>query len=246
MKSLLLLLMLAVPAQAALELVLAPSRQSSARGGAPLFRVTLTNTSATQRVWLNDIAFSYSGGSGAHLTPDANVFFANVPGILEPGEVYAAGEMFGMRVGNAAPYGELAASVEIRGGASQTATDALATASFTIAVPDPALDETDADHDGQLLSLEHALNLDPQLVDAFNVLHPQWSTDAVSTIFTPNPAAIDVSITVEGSTDLQTWSTSFVEDTTPLEDLPLGRRTYRYHPLPPGGRGFLRLRVTRP
>jgi hypothetical protein len=57
-------------------------------GADAVFTGTLTNTGSPD-IFLNDINFSFTPPAGTYLTADRNFFFANVPGILSPGETYS-------------------------------------------------------------------------------------------------------------------------------------------------------------
>jgi hypothetical protein len=231
---------------AALQLSLTPSVQSSAKGAEIVFTGALTNTSATDRLFINDISFALSGASATNLTPATNAFFTNVPGILLPNESYAVGEVFRIVLSAGAPFGEYGGTVSILGGTSITATTSLANTAFTIRVPNPTDDNADTDHDGVLNLLEYALNLDSQVADASALPSATTSGSYLTFTYTPNAAATDVTCVVEASTDLINWNTSDVEEVTPLSALPSGTRTYRYKSATnAAARGFLRLRVVR-
>src|SRR3954470_13369766 len=74
--------------RAALQFNLDPAVQSGAVGTQVTFSGTLTNTSATDNLFLSDILFDSNAPAAAALSADSNVFFANVPGLLAPNERY--------------------------------------------------------------------------------------------------------------------------------------------------------------
>src|SRR5580698_10475672 len=82
-------LLLAVSARADLGFVLTPAVQSGVGSEEVIFTGTLSNTSPTDDLFLNNIQFDFMDEAGDYFVADTNVFFANVPGILLPGETYA-------------------------------------------------------------------------------------------------------------------------------------------------------------
>src|SRR5947208_1915311 len=109
---------------AALDFTLNPAVRSGALGTEVTFAGTLTNTSATDELFLNDIQFNFSGAASSALAPDSNVFFANVPGVLSPGEIYT-GPIFTVLINSSAAAADYTGSVKIRGGADIFALDDL-------------------------------------------------------------------------------------------------------------------------
>jgi hypothetical protein len=83
------LLLSAAPVRADLAFFLTPAVQSGLGSNEIVFTGTLINTSPTDDLFLNNIQISLIGGAAGRLTADTNVFFANVPGILLPGETYS-------------------------------------------------------------------------------------------------------------------------------------------------------------
>lgn len=247
------------PASAGLTLAVAPGAQAAAPGADLLFSGTLTNTSTTERLFLNDIQATLSGGAAAHLSLKSNTFFSNVPGILLPGESYA-GPLFRVRLSAAAPAGNYTAGISILGGASIIAMSALESSTITLlATPvdqwryqtfgasanDPAAADTgDWDHDGLENLLEYALQLDAKTADTSALPKPVAIGDHATLSYVPT--ATDISYSIEASTDLTAWSTEDVEQVSVPDPQPPGRLTFRYrHPLGAAGRVFLRLRMTR-
>src|SRR4051794_11024950 len=90
-----------LPAKASVTIALAPAAQNSARGREIVFSGTLTNTSATEKVFLNDLQATIPAGAASVLVLEPITFFANVPGILLPGEAYT-GVLFRLKLSGAA------------------------------------------------------------------------------------------------------------------------------------------------
>ena len=126
--------MLALTVRASLTIALAPVPQVAEQGAELIFSGTLTNTSATDKLFLNDLAPTFTGVSATHLALKTNAFFANVPGILLPGETYT-GVLFRIAIGSLAPPDSYAGTIAVLGGADIFATGNLASASLTIASP---------------------------------------------------------------------------------------------------------------
>jgi len=244
-------------ANAGLTLTISPSVQKAERGLEIVFRGTLTNTSPTQKLYLNDIALTAAPSA---LTLQANAFFANVPGILLPSESYTNDELFRVVLDAGATPDTYTGTLIIRGGSSITANDDLATATATL--QDTAFDlwrwqqfgaqytsnaaafDADYDHDGADNLVEYALGFDP-LVSS-NAVLPSATllSNHLTLSFVPDSLASGVALSVEASTDLVTWSISNVEDVTPQNPIPPGLKRYRYAPaIGSIGQAFLRLRA---
>ncbi len=147
MKTLLLLLFFVFAlgeARAGVTVSLSSSVQNSARGTELIFSGTIINTSATDKVFLNDLAFSLSGASATCLAPEVNSFFANVPGILLPGESYTVSEVFRVMLVGGAPAGGYGGTVTLLGGVDIFSATNLAGASFTVLSPAVSIVATDA------------------------------------------------------------------------------------------------------
>src|SRR5208282_5845370 len=82
-------LLLAASAQADLAFVLTPAAQSDVGSNEVVFTGTLINTRLTDDLFLNNIQFDFIDEADDYLAADTNAFFANVPGILLPGETYS-------------------------------------------------------------------------------------------------------------------------------------------------------------
>jgi hypothetical protein len=132
-----------LPADAAVTLALAPAAQNAARGTLLVFSGTLTNTSGTEKVFLNDLQVTLAGPSAAVLALEPNTFFANVPGILLPGESYT-GVLFRVSLSAAAAPGDYAGTIVLKGGADIIANADLASAPFAIFSPAVSIVATDA------------------------------------------------------------------------------------------------------
>ncbi|MGD0253832.1 MAG: hypothetical protein ABSC01_14190, partial [Verrucomicrobiota bacterium] len=107
-------LLLAASAQADLAFVLTPAAQSDVGSNEVIFTGTLINTSLTDDLFLNDIQFSFIDEAADYLAADTNAFFANVPGILLPGETYRD-VVFGITIAPATPPGQYFGIVTIQG-----------------------------------------------------------------------------------------------------------------------------------
>jgi hypothetical protein len=248
--------------RADLVMSLTPALQYDGPGMEVVFSGTLTNSSTTDKLFLNDIAITVSGPAAANLTPGPGNFFANVPGILLPNESYTSGEVFRATLAAGAPLGDYSGSVGILGGADITATTNLASCSFTVSetpmenwrvqvfgsdagLPQAA-DTSDYDGDGIPNILEYALNLDPTVPDSAALPPPVISGGYLTLSYVPNALATDLTFAVESSSDLVNWGTADVLDITPANPNPPGQRTFRYnHPLGQAPQVFLRLKVTR-
>lgn len=117
-------------ARAALTFSLDTPVVNSATGNTLVFTGTLTNTDSVAQVFLNDFALS----APADLTLQPNTFFANVPGILLPGESYS-GPIFSVTLGAGATSGDYACTAEVDGGADIFTTGQPAIAGFTVLSP---------------------------------------------------------------------------------------------------------------
>ena len=117
--------------------VLTPATQSGVGTNEVFFTGTLTNTSLTTN-FLNDIQFNFTGAASNYLSADTNIFFANVPGILLPGENYTD-VVFGIFISSATPPGNYSGTVTVQGGADIFAADNLTNQTFQVNLPPAAL-----------------------------------------------------------------------------------------------------------
>jgi hypothetical protein len=137
MRALLLLMTLTFPGYPALVLTLNPSTAIGVEGGTVTFEGILENTGAFD-VFLNDINLAFTPPAGTYLTNDPNFFFANVPGVLLPGESYT-GPIFHLLIAPGTPPADYSGVVSILGGDDEFALDALNAGDFTVQMtPEPA------------------------------------------------------------------------------------------------------------
>jgi hypothetical protein len=130
--------LLAVSARADLMFVPAPAVQSGVGTNEVIFTGTLSNTSLTDDLFLNNIQFDFMDEANDYLAADTNVFFANVPGILLPGETYAD-VVFGITIAPGTPPGQYFGFVTIQGGTNIFAADNLADPLFEVSLSPAAL-----------------------------------------------------------------------------------------------------------
>ncbi|MBL9130709.1 MAG: hypothetical protein JNG86_05890 [Verrucomicrobiaceae bacterium] len=259
MKTLLFMLLTSVAAFAGLTVTLNPNAQPAATGGEALFSGTLTNTSATERLFLNDIAASFTADPQSDTALASNAFFANVPGILNPGEVYA-GPLFRISLSAVSPAANYTGTITLRGGADIVADGNLASASITVlatpvdqwrhqtfgdaAASPAAADAADADGDGTENLLEYALALDVLTPDVALLPAPFVLNDHLALSYVPY--APDVTYSVESSLNLLHWGTVDVEPVTVPNPQPPNRVTFRFKDaISVSEKAFLRLKVTR-
>jgi hypothetical protein len=128
------LLLFVSAARAQVLFVLTSARQIGTATNEMSFDGSLINTGSTN-VYLNDIQCVLYPPESSALVADTNAFFANVPGILLPGETYTD-VVFGVTLGAVAPPGDYYGTVTIFGGTNIFAASNLAGASFQITLPD--------------------------------------------------------------------------------------------------------------
>ena len=132
-------LLLSAPlARADLSFSLAPAVQSGIGSNEVVFTGIMTNTSLTDNLFLNNIQFSFTGHAANYLTADTNVFFANVPGILLPGETYRD-VVFGIAIAPATPPGQYNGTVTVQGGTNIFAATNLASPVLEVSLPPAAI-----------------------------------------------------------------------------------------------------------
>ena len=132
------LLMSAAPLRADLIFVLTPAVQSDVGSNEVVFTGTLINTSLTDNLFLNNIQFDFIDEADDYLAADANIFFANVPGILLPGETYSD-VVFGITISPATPPDQYFGIVTIQGGTNIFTANNLASPIFEVSLPPAAL-----------------------------------------------------------------------------------------------------------
>jgi hypothetical protein len=123
----------AFAARADLTASLSSSVKNSASGQTLVFCGTLVNTSTTDELFLNNMQYTLGGSPGCFVA-GTNAFFANVPGILNPGETYT-GELFSVALSGAAPAADYSGTVTMQGGSDIFAANNLAAAAFTVLSP---------------------------------------------------------------------------------------------------------------
>ena len=144
MRTLLLFAALIASARADLTMSLTPAVQNSARGREIVFSGTLTNTSGSAKLYLNDIAAIVNTGPATELPLKTNSFFWNVPGVLLPGESYTNSELFRVALKTTAPASDYRGVVTIRGGGDMTGNGDLAAANFAVLSPAVQVQATDS------------------------------------------------------------------------------------------------------
>src|SRR5471030_2288943 len=127
------LLLCNASSQADLSFNLTPAAQSGVGTNEVFFTGALTNTSLTTN-FLNYIQITFTNAATNYLTADTNVFFANVPGILLPGETYTD-VVFGIAINSATTPGNYSGTVTIQGGADISAAANLTNQVFQISLP---------------------------------------------------------------------------------------------------------------
>jgi hypothetical protein len=126
------LVLFAARTKADLSFSLTPAVLSGIGTNEVFFAGVLTSTSPATN-FLNNIQIAFVNSATNYFTVDTNVFFANVPGILLPGETYAD-VVFGIAVNPAVPPGNYCGAVTIQGGADIFAADNLANQIFQISL----------------------------------------------------------------------------------------------------------------
>jgi hypothetical protein len=132
-------LLLVASVRADLAFTLTPAVQSGVGSNEVVFIGTLINTSLTDNLFLNNIQFSFIDEAAGYLAADTNVFFANVPGILLPGETYSD-VVFGIVINPTTPPGQYFGIVTLQGGTNIFAATNLASPIFEVTLPTASLD----------------------------------------------------------------------------------------------------------
>ncbi len=123
----------AVKAWAASTLTLIPSVKSGVGTNEVLFSGVITNTNGVGNLFLNNVEIQLNGAATNYLAADTNAFFANVSGLLLPGESYSD-VIFGVTISPATPAEIYAGTITIVGGASILAAGNLASQSFEVSL----------------------------------------------------------------------------------------------------------------
>ncbi len=132
------LLLSIASARADITFTLTPAVQSGVGENEVVFTGTLSNTSLTDNLFLNNIQFSFTNAATNYLTADTNAFFANVPGILLPGETYSDA-VFAVTINPEIPSGSYFGTVTIQGGMDIFGTTNVAGQTFQVSLPPAAL-----------------------------------------------------------------------------------------------------------
>jgi hypothetical protein len=127
-------LLMAGAANAQLSFVLTPAGEIGTATNEISFGGALTNAGSTN-LYLNDIQFELLLSASNSLLVDTNAFYANVPGILLPGETYTD-VVFGVNLGQVAPPGDYTGTISILGGSNIFAESNLASVMFQVSLPD--------------------------------------------------------------------------------------------------------------
>src|SRR5208282_4780190 len=127
--------------RADLTLSMTPPAQSELMNNEIFLTGTLTNTSLTTNLFLNSVQITLDGTATNFLAADTNAFFANVPGILLPGENYNDA-VFAVAVSASAQPANFSGTVTIQGGTDVFSTNNLAAQTFQVSVPPAAMDMT--------------------------------------------------------------------------------------------------------
>jgi len=249
---------------AALIFTLTPATQFGAKSNAVNFTGTFSNPNLTGDIFLNDIQITVTN----LLTGQTNTFFANVPGILAPGETYS-GIVFTVAISSNTPVGNYFGSVTIQGGTNIVAANNLAsqpfqvsssdtlfnawrTKQFGISTNNPAIsgDLADPDGDGVANLLEYALDGDPNVADAGSLPVPAGDAacGCLSLIYTKTIAATDLIYTPEAADAPDgSWSTNGISQSiidADTETLTI-RASDMNHPLATAGKRFFHLKIAR-
>ena len=124
----------AIAARASLTIALAAGPQVAEQGAEMIFIGTLTNTSGTDKLVLNDLDATLTGISASHLSLKTNAFFANVPGVLLPGETYT-GVLFRIAVSRVAPPDSYGGMIAVLGGANSRITRRISSRRASLPLP---------------------------------------------------------------------------------------------------------------
>src|ERR1051325_8791461 len=99
-------------AHADLLFTLTPTMRSGVGSNEVFFTGVLTNSSPTN-LFLNNLQINFTDAAANYLSADTNVFFANVPGILLPGEIYSD-IVFAIGISSAATNGDYVGTITIQ------------------------------------------------------------------------------------------------------------------------------------
>ncbi len=130
--------LLGASTRADLAFVLTPAVQSDVGSNEVTFTGTLINTSSANNLYLNNLQLGFIDDATNYLAADTNVFFANVPGILLPGETYSD-VVFGVTIAPVTPPGQYFGTVTIQGGTNIFALTNLVSPIFEVSLLPAAL-----------------------------------------------------------------------------------------------------------
>jgi hypothetical protein len=187
--SLLALIFFCVPARAALTFAITPATQTTTSSNEVLFSGTLSNTSPTTNLFLNGIQFTLTG---TNLVPQANIFFANVPGILLSNETYTD-TIFGVGLNPNTKPGNYSGQVTLQGGTNIFSTNNLGSQTFQVSVSAAALNILLTN--GSLALAWPLFPGDSVLQQNFNLITTNWTTVTNTPMNTNNQYQITLSLT---------------------------------------------------
>lgn len=268
MKCVAVLLLFTVTVHADVIFTATPNVQYGVKSNEVIFTGTLSNTNLTDDVFLNDIQISFTGIATNYLAAGTNAFFANVPGILSPGETYSD-VVFAVAISSNTPAGDYFGTVTIVGGTNIAAVDNLGSAPFQVSSSDTPFaawrvaefginagndvisgDHADPDGDDIVNLLEYALHLDPNVASATGL--PVGEGDStcgcLTLIYTKVLAATDLLYTPEAADDPGgPWNTTGITETIIAADtmtLTI-KASDAAHPFATAGKRFMHLKITR-
>jgi hypothetical protein len=132
------LLLFTLSTRADLAFLLTPAAQSGVGSNEVFFTGALTNSSLTSNLFLNNLQCSFIGAASNYLAADTNAFFANVPGILLPGQTYTD-IVCGIAIAPSTPPGQYFGTVTIQGGTNIFAVTNLSSQAFQVTLSPAAL-----------------------------------------------------------------------------------------------------------
>jgi hypothetical protein len=180
-----------VPARAALTFALTPATQTATSSNEILFSGSLSNTSPTTNLFLNNLQFTLTGAA-TNLLPHTNIFFANVPGILLSNETYTD-TIFGVGLNPNTKPGNYSGQVTLQGGTNIFSTNNLGSQTFQVSVSAAALNILLTN--GSLALAWPLFPGDSVLQQNFNLITTNWTTVTNTPMNTNNQYQITLSLT---------------------------------------------------
>jgi hypothetical protein len=180
-----------VPARAALTFVLTAAAQTTITSNEITFSGTLSNTSPTTNLFLNNLQFTLTGAA-TNLLPHTNIFFANVPGILLSNETYTD-TIFGVGLNPNTKPGNYSGQVTLQGGTNIFSTNNLGSQTFQVSVSAAALNILLTN--GSLALAWPLFPGDSVLQQNFNLTTTNWTTVTNTPMNTNNQYQITLSLT---------------------------------------------------